>query len=158
MNNKPAHLKPSSPRMSDLGKTKGRIHPDQCASCGRKRGEFPIDRGLARWQEHDHNDAPEHRLVVLCRSCSNKLVEAHVRLYRPLHVNHPWAGCMEICLDCRWRLGVSCTHPRAQVNGGHGVAVKTGKQMRAFVDGWCQGLVTIFDTPPSACEQKEVVT
>ncbi len=156
--NRPSNLNLSSPRLSELGKSTGRIHPDQCASCGRKRGEFPLNRGLARWQEHDHNDQPEHRVVVLCRACSDKLVSPHVRLYHPLHDNHPWAGCMEICVHCRWRLGVSCTHPRALVNGGHGVAVKTGKAFSAFVDGSkYHGLMTLYETPPTECDQKEAL-
>jgi len=157
---KPVHLNPSSPRLSEIPKRHGFEHPLQCGSCGRRADQLSVHSGLWRWQEHDHNDQPEHRLIVLCKVCSDKLIKPHVRLYRHLHPNDPWAGCMTLCVDCRWRIGTRCTHPRALSNGGVGVEVKTGTATRAFVDygNPRRGeLVTMFDTPPSECRQKEAL-
>src|ERR1041384_214579 len=101
---KPLNLTAASPRLTDLAKRSGFEHPNRCASCGRPDEHCPVDRGLTRWQEHDHNDRPEPRVGVLCRACSNRLIEPHVRLYRPLGKHEPFAGCMALCIDCKWRL------------------------------------------------------
>lgn len=158
MNDPTVQLTPNSPRLTTDAKSKGFEHPLQCGNCGRRRESLPVGKGLLRWQEHDHCDKPEPRVVVLCPACSDKLIKPHVRLYRHLHGNDPWAGCMTLCVDCRWRLGVGCTHPRARANGGPGVQVTAGEIINAFVDGPSfRGRLSFYKDPPSACAQHESV-
>jgi hypothetical protein len=128
----------------------GPKHPHQCQACG---GE-----GRLRWQECDHRDQPELRLVVLCQACSDKLVEPHPRLYNLIHQNAPWPGCMDLCLNCAYREGISCQHPQAKANGGEGVSITVTKPARMFVDGVRAGKrfgyhQEIYGAPPVSCAQ-----
>lgn len=116
------HMNEQTHRLTDHVGSTGERHPEKCQHCG-------DHRNLTRWQEHDHNDRPEHRVIVLCKACSDRMIEPHPRLYRPLNVNDPWPGCMEICIDCRLRDGVRCTSPAAKCNGGDGVMLT--------VADWC---------------------
>ncbi len=160
---RPDNLNAQSPRLTETAKANGFEHPNRCGSCGRPNEHCPVDHGLTRWQEHDHYDRPEPRLVVLCRACSNKLIEVHVRLYRPLGQNEPWAGCMALCIGCRWRLGIGCTHQRAKSNGGPGVAISIEPPLNAFVDGTRRGgkrtgwRELFYPEAPRGCAQFEKV-
>lgn len=146
-------------RLTDLPGVK---HPFVCQKCGgsntARHGNGLMRVSMARWQEHDHHDKPETRLIVLCGKCAKEIIGPHPRLYEPLQPNAPWPGCMEICVDCRFRDGVSCTHPDAKVNGGTGVMLTVAAPSNAFVDG-CRrrGLIQMWPSPPSACKQKEAV-
>jgi len=105
----------SWPRLTEtLG---GPIAPNRCQSCGRCHEER---NALARFQECDDRDQGEQLVVVLCRLCSERLVEKHPRLYRQLEDARPWPGCMGVCLSCRHREGVTCTSPASEFNGGAG--------------------------------------
>ena len=88
--------------------------PRLCQACG-AAGD------VRAWQEHDARDRPAIRIVVLCRSCSKRLIGPHPRLYRPLGVNEPFPAAMGLCLDCRFRDGVNCTHWRNKATGGPGL-------------------------------------
>lgn len=90
---------------------------------------------LARWMECDDKDQPDHRLLVLCRQCSDKIIEPHPRLYHELHGWHPWPGAMAVCRDCALRTGVRCGHSKAQQNGGNGVELTYPEPVVMFMDG-----------------------
>jgi len=125
-----------SPRLSvDLT---GPKDPDECQACGGQyvlpgdcayRGEFQ------RWQEHDDNDLPEPIIVVLCETCSDRLIEKHPRLYRQLQGFEPWPGSELICRGCVHRIGVSCRHPDLKANGGTGLHLTMPPPSVAFMDG-----------------------
>lgn len=134
-------------RLSELA---GDDAPDTCRICATQ------GRDMQRWQEHDHNDKPEPRLVVLCWRCAEKLIELHPRLYTKLQPNDPWPGAMAICLPCRWRNGTKCTHPSAKGNGGPGVMLTLSKPYVAMVRGrGFSGILTTYPHPPSACKNRE---
>lgn len=142
----------------------GERHPLICQQCGGCTGGDPsgdgkariVRTGLDRWQECDHNDKPEHRLIVLCRKCSERMIEPHPRLYHRLHENDPWPGCMEICVTCKFRDGIKCSHPDAKINGGNGVMLSVGTPIRGFIDGAkYRGPFVHYPFPPKACKQKE---
>ncbi len=144
----------------------GEKHPFICQRCGGVTGRdiFKDDgrariirTSLDRWQEHDHHDKPENKVLVLCNKCSKEVIEQHPRLYSRLQTNEPWPGCMELCVDCKFRDGVSCTHPRAKANGGPGVMINIQKPSHALVDGRnYRGPLTLWHSPPKGCAQKEV--
>ena len=149
---RPHNLSLSTHRLTDLPRPK---HPAKCQRCG---AEHPVT--LHRWQECDHNDEPENLVVVLCAVCSEEVIEQHPRLYMKLHKFAPWAGCMEICVTCKFRNGVSCTHPKAKANGGPGVEVAVGKPVVAMCAGTRHGKrvgwrEVIWPHPPRSCGQFE---
>jgi hypothetical protein len=120
------------------------------------------DRRLDRWQECDHHDERQARVIVLCNKCGTAVIGPHPRLYHRLATNAPWPGCMELCVDCKHRAGVACTHPRAKVNGGEGVLITIKPPVRAFVDGTHGGrkigwLEQTWTAPPTGCRQKEAI-
>lgn len=102
--------------------------PALCQSCG-------DCCDLDRWREHDDADRPEARVLVLCLRCSNRLIEPHPRLYGSLDRNQPWPGCMQICVACRHRDGVGCTHPDLKANGGAGLKIMVPNPTSGFIDG-----------------------
>lgn len=109
--------------------------PRRCQSCG---ASHSILTPLARWLEHDEWDRVPDRpgVVVLCRECSDRLIEPHARLYRQLDPGEPFPGCMSVCLDCVRRDGTSCTSLVAKLNGGPGLDYEhTVKPMWAHIDG-----------------------
>ena len=136
-------------------------HPDFCQSCGVYDADSETQ--LTRWREHDDADRPERILVVLCRSCSDALIEPHPRLYDALDECAPWPGGMPLCAGCRWREGLDCRHPDAKVNGGKGVALTMPEPFVAFVDvrtGPKGGRrfgerVTVYGGPVTACAGRE---
>lgn len=104
----------------------GPTHPHQCQRCG---GEAD----LSRWQEHDAVDQPEPRVVVLCLTCEEAVIEKHPRLYRRLEHYEPFPGSMHLCVDCEWREGVTCSHPDLMANGGPGLAVTPTSYGKMFL-------------------------
>ncbi len=141
----------------------GPMHPERCQSCGIEGeeglGSNPLS--LTRWQECDDQDRRENIIVVLCRSCSDRLVEAHPRLYHALAENQPWPGCMAICAECRFREGPRCTHPDLKDNGGTGLRIVVSKPTVMFLDGtdksgrrrgWTQ---IRYELPPRDCAGHE---
>lgn len=118
-----------------------------CHSCGGTHE-------LSRWQEHDDRDQPEYKMTILCKRCSDRLIEKHPRLYRQLDKYEPWPGGMALCQDCKWREGVYCKNKRAQVNGGPGLQMKYPPPAQAF----CRpgGRRTIYLGPVTECDGKEI--
>ncbi len=82
-------------------------------------------RGVHVWQECDDADQPEPIAVLLCPSCSTRIIEPHPRLYYVLPFNEPFAGTMGLCVSCRLRVGVRCTHPDLKANGGAGLMIQS---------------------------------
>jgi hypothetical protein len=83
----------------------------------------PEDVGFERWQEHDQQDRPQPIYLVLCKECSDRLIEPHERLYRPLGKWAPALGAMRFCALCKFRDGLHCSHPDSKENGGPGLGL-----------------------------------
>lgn len=160
------------PRLSE---TLPHREPNRCASCG-ARDEPPIVPAdaddltrrrayalhkwkLDIWREHDEADMPEHRYVVLCRDCSDKIIEPHPRLYARVGIHYPACGAMMICLDCKHRDGTRCTSPQLISNGGPGVTIFGPKPSdvhfnrgRTGRSGWEK----VYTLPPDRCDGKDL--
>ena len=110
--------------MPRLTETLPHREPGRCASCGaidpNAGTRLPL---YTVWREHDEQDRPEPRFVVLCRPCGDRLIEPHPRLYAALPANAPAIGAMPLCLACRHREGTACRNPLAKANGGPGMPV-----------------------------------
>ncbi|MDQ2831304.1 MAG: hypothetical protein M3Y74_19930, partial [Chloroflexota bacterium] len=65
----------------------------------------------------------------------------------------PFPGIMELCVDCRFRDGVCCTHPDLKANGGDGLVVDadSGAQAHVNLGGGRGAVLTIYRDPPRAC-------
>lgn len=108
----------------------GPKHPNACQSCGALEQTdllgvpetAPVTH-LTRWRECDEWDKPTLTIVVLCRRCSDRLIEKHARMYIPLELFRPFPGVMELCVDCIHRNGTSCQAPAAKHNGGRGLKI-----------------------------------
>lgn len=159
-------LNPETCRLTAI--TGGEKHPLVCQSCGGSNvggfGNGLMRLTLSRWQECDHNDRPENKVLVLCDKCSKRIIEPHPRLYHQLHANQPWPGCMAICVNCRLREGVTCKSPDAKANGGSGVLIGgMGELMRGFVDYQKKGggrgghAFAEWSHAPTSCKQKEMI-
>ena len=96
---------------------------DTCQCCGFI--PLPAQEPLTRWLEHGEDDAPDPHpiVVVLCKPCSDKLIEPHPRLYRALQLHEPLLGAMPICQDCTHREATRCKCPAAKINGGEGLQI-----------------------------------
>lgn len=131
-------------------------HPRVCQSCGQHFASVD-EPGLRGWVEHDENDKPEPIVVMLCKECSDRLIEPHPRLYRALERWEPFPGAIEVCVDCQLRDGTRCTSPAAKANGGAGVALRFPRPDSAFVcrRGGRGGLVHIFKGPVANCDRRE---
>lgn len=138
------------PRLSE---TLHYYHPDRCAACN--VGPTP---DLQLWQEHSRIDEPQVRYVILCRACSDKIVDPHPRLYRQISRNTPAPGAMMICADCTKRTRLHC--PVAKANGGPGMTIIADQPLTAFMDGadskgrrrgW---VAKLYSRPPSNCSAK----
>jgi hypothetical protein len=141
----------SWPKLSET--LPGPVTPDRCQSCG-AWGDTD------RWREHDEHDQPTPVVVVLCRPCSDKIIEPHPRLYARLQGNEPHAGAMPLCLDCQHRDGTRCAHPGARANGGPGIEIYIKQPYRVHVcrsprrlSGW----ETLWPAPAQGCSGKEPV-
>lgn len=140
------------PKLSeDLKRDRSPIH---CQACG-----VVASHSLVRWQEHDGADEPSPVAVVLCESCSDRLIEAHPRLYRRLGRNEPFPGTMRICWECPHRDGVRCRSPLLRSNGGPGIrfpkadatihvdGIRNGRRFGEWYKRW--------SAEPVHCEGKE---
>lgn len=144
-------------RLTDLP---GERNPFVCQQCGgsnlANHGNGIMRLSLDRWQECDHNDKPEAKILVLCNVCSKRMIQPHPRLYHKLDTNAPWPGCMALCVDCTHRDGIRCAHPQAKANGGKGVMLQLSKPVRGFIDGPAyRGRFEQYPKPPLGCRQKE---
>lgn len=128
--------------------------PGFCRSCGTTDA---AGKALELWQEHDHEDKPEPRYLLLCPSCSDRLIEPHVRLYSMLHKWAPAPGAMDICAPCLNRTACLCVCKEAKANGGPGINITVSKPTTGFWDGRDKkgrrtgGRFMDFPAPPSAC-------
>lgn len=150
-------LNTSTHRLTDLP---GEKHPQKCQLCGAFDPLLGLPgvvrHSLDRWREHDHHDRPENRVIVLCDKCAKRVIKPHPRLYERLQANEPFPGCMALCVDCKFRDGVTCTHTDAKANGGNGVMITIEKPIMAMVDGRnYRGPLAMWGAPASACKQKE---
>jgi hypothetical protein len=145
------------PRLST--QLKGERHPFVCQSCGETSmivtaDTEPEDVGLIRWQEHDQQDKPQPIIVVLCKPCSDRLIEPHERLYHQLRKWAPALGAMRFCSDCSFRDGLHCSHRDSKENGGAGLIVKFPKPSHGFVDsrgGGYSGPMIFWAGPVKSC-------
>lgn len=120
----------SWPRLSET--LPHRKHPEVCQACGMER-PMGDDDGPHAWQEHDGADQPEPIVVMLCPACAKRLIDRHPRLYRELARNEPMPGVLLLCLDCRYRDGVRCTHLDLKANGGPGLALRIAPPMTGIM-------------------------
>jgi len=111
---------------ADPGGEMSPITPDDTSALhARFRGVLDAEeRGVHIWQECDDADRPEPIAVLLCPSCSARLIEPHPCLYYGLPFNEPFAGTMGLCAPCRFRDGVRCAHPNLKANGGAGLIIQ----------------------------------
>lgn len=119
----------SWPRLSE---TLSGDTPACCQNCG-------STEQIWRWREHDDNDKPEQIAVMLCKKCSDKIIEPHPRLYSTLRPHEPMPGTMPICIDCFYRAKMRCTHHSLRENGGKGLPLRFPQPSVAFVDGTRNG-------------------
>lgn len=145
---------PNWPRLSNM--FGGPLHhPLECGKCLRQASELPVGKSLAVWEEHDHDDKPEHIYIVLCEPCSKKIVKPHPRLYSRKQQHEPMPGVMPTCHDCKLRNGLICKSPLLRKNGGAGLPLSYPDPARALVDGaHYRGPITLF-TGPVTCKAKE---
>lgn len=148
----PIEVRRQWPKLSET--LLGARHPTKCQSCGLSCSED--DRTLTRWIECDEYDRPTSTIIVLCRTCSDRIIEPHPRLYRDVERFKPVPGCMALCVSCRFREQLRCTHPDLKANGGQGLRIKFAPPSTAFFDGTRGGRRTgwtgvIYDHAPSAC-------
>lgn len=142
--------------------------PTHCQACGTQHDEptrahdrdgQPVLAKLDVWREHDDADRPQAVFVVLCRTCSKKLINPHERLYSLVEPNKPLPGLMPLCLDCTHRDGLDCTNPQSKRNGGDGIKLTFPQPTQAFVDGpGLHGRMTFYPGPVSACDGKAVAS
>jgi len=129
-------------------------HPTKCQSCGLPCTEE--NHTLQRWRECDEWDKPTAVIVVLCRTCSDRLVEPHPRLYVAIERYAPAPGCMALCIACRFREQLRCTHPDLAANGGQGLRIKFAHPSTMFLDGTRGGrrsgwTARVYSHAPTAC-------
>jgi len=106
-------------------------HIGLCQSCGVSGAEHDV----VGWQEHDDSDRAEPIVVMLCRRCSDALIEPHPRLYRRLQAFEPFPGAMECCIGCVHLDSLACRHPSLKANGGPGLNLTFPKPTTGFWDG-----------------------
>lgn len=144
------------PRLSETLPT---LRPGTCSNCG--CDDKWVGDKLTTWQEHDADDQPELRYVILCERCSEELIEKHPRLYGRLDPNAPMPGAHPFCSDCLKRSGLRCLKTRAA--GGPGIVINGTKGLSMHVDGvdpktrkrfgrW----ITTYPLPPGSCNGKEI--
>lgn len=142
------HLSPKTERLTEVLGTR---HPDCCQYCSQK---FPRER-MSIWQEHDHEDKPEGRAVLLCDRCSARVIEPHPRLYSNKGINWPFPGLTPVCVGCVHREATG--HCKAaKINGGPGVEMKYEPPIRGFIDGAkYSGPFTTYPKPATGCDMRE---
>ncbi len=125
---------------------------DTAARHARLRRVLDADeRGVHVWQECDDADRPEPIAVLLCPPCGTRLIEPHPRLYYVLPFNEPFAGTMGLCVPCRFRAGVRCTHPDLKANGGPGLTIQTDTPVPA------PGRRRVYVRAATGCAGREVL-
>ena len=124
----------------------------------RVKAELEPPPGVYGWQEHDSRDEPESIAVMLCTTCSKRLITPHPRVYRRIPRRAPFPGIMDLCIDCRFRAGVTCTHPDRVSNGGEGLQIDAAPGMWAHARTAIGGrTLTLYAYPPRACAEHETV-
>lgn len=156
--NKASDLSENTPRLTET--CANEKHPNLCQACGGSNvpgaGNGLIRLSLTRWQECDHNDKPESRVVVLCNVCAKLLIKPHPRLYVALDPFAPFPGCMPICVECILRVGVSCSSRKTKLNGGPGVRLTMPEPSRGFVDGRnYSGPIVLYRGPVESCDERK---
>lgn len=126
-----------------------------CQSCGTPQEMT----GLCAWEECDEWDKPQSPrvVVVLCNRCSDRLIEPHPRLYRPVAPLEPFPGIMGLCIGCRWQRGVDCTSPKLKGNGGPGLEVAFPRPDKVHLNyGGGRGeFRNLYKGPPTKCSGRE---
>jgi hypothetical protein len=138
-------------------------HPFMCQACGFTPQTIletsePETVGFRRWREHDQQDRPQDIIVVLCKKCSDMIIEPHERLYHRLSMWEPAPGAMTVCVDCTFRQGLHCSHPDLKENGGEGLILKFPRPSHGFVDsgkGGYSGPATFYCGRVN-CESKNI--
>jgi len=141
------------PKLSET--LSGRKRPGYCQACDRHAGG-----AIQIWREHDEQDRPTNVVVCLCEESARQIIDPHPRLYSKIEPNAPVPGAMEhLCLDCLFRDGVSCTHPKLKSNGGKGLAIIMPEQpVQGFWDGRDKqgrrtgGSFLVYSQPAIFCE------
>jgi hypothetical protein len=144
-----------------LSRMLGAKYPARCALCGidvSDSPDGPTTGERCRWIEHDEWDRPTSAVVVLCTTCSDRVIKPHPRLYSAVPRHKPIPGLMELCVGCRHLDGARCTNPRARANGGEGVGVQVTPPTFAFLcvrNGSTSTREEIWPSAPSACDGRE---
>lgn len=133
-----------------------------CQSCS---AEGSIDTEITYWMEADDNDkfSPlgwTDRIVALCKSCSEHLIEPHPRLYHPLPNHEPKPGIMLLCIGCKHSQDLGCRSTLLKANGGPGMAVHHPQPIIAHICGTIKGrrtgwMKTYYSGSPTQCEGRE---
>lgn len=119
---------------------------------------------IARWREHDETDRPSNAVIILCKPCSDAIIEPHPRLYSKMDGFEPWPGTMPICVGCKHHDGaIKCRSPKLLENGGTGLKMTYPTPSTGFIDrrnpktGKREGGRFInYRGPVTECEGKEV--
>ncbi len=119
------------------------------------KAELEPPPGVYGWQKHDGHDEPEPIVVMLCTTCSDRLIEPHPRVYTRIPRNAPFPGIMDLCIDCRFRSSVTCTHPDRVSNGGPGLDIDAAPAMSGHARS--HGFFTTYAYPPRICAEHETM-
>jgi len=137
------------------GDEPGAVPDDANDSFRRVKAELEPPPGVYGWQEHDSHDEPEPIAVMLCTTCSKRLIDPHPRVYVRIPRRAPFPGIMDLCIDCRFRAGVTCTHPDRVSNGGKGLQIDAAPGMWAHARTAVGGrTLTLYAYPPRACAER----
>lgn len=134
-------MQPKWPRLSET--LTGPKHPGTCQSCG--------NAGEDRWRECGDRDEFTPIIVVLCKPCTDLLIEPHPRLYHTLQKHEPCPGTHDLCVPCIHRDGLICRMDRA--HGGPGVALQA-KAMTAIVGRG--NIQRIWPNDPTGCSKLQL--
>lgn len=149
----------NTPRLSELP---GNLWVDTCAECGAKRAQNAHITNhkrsimVSRWQEHDHYDKKEARVVALCKTCSDRLIAPHPRLYRQLGITQFVPGSAPICERCKHQYHLSCFSPRARFNGGPGLVFTPEPCVVHVCAGRHSYFCEVESEPIKNCSGKEI--
>lgn len=131
-----------------------------------RRYEFcqSCDKGAEQtWQECDEDDIPEIIYLRLCKTCADKIIEPHPRLYIRLDEWAPAPGAMRCCIDCgNLKQGeLDCRSPLLKSLGGPGLPIQQFVQSRGIMcsrgkGGGCRPFVTYSREPE--CKGKVPLT
>ena len=102
--------------------------PARCGNCG-------ATDLVTVWQECDDSDRETTTRVALCRTCSDRIIDPHPRLYAAVPRNVPLPGAMAVCDGCAFGVDLACRNPLLTLNGGPGLPVRSSKPSVQFIDG-----------------------